>query len=148
MKTVSKVAIFLLQLYLIVFLSLSCKKDEDVIPYVQVNFTISLSDPDYSDLNAIGNSLVVFGGYNGIVIYRLSNDEFLAYERSCTYEPTKQCDMTIDVEVQYLISCNCCNSVFLLIDGSPTDDTKPAILPLKQYQAVYYQDGNFLHVFN
>ncbi|PLW99209.1 MAG: hypothetical protein C0594_17290, partial [Marinilabiliales bacterium] len=97
--------------------------------------------------NAVGNSIIVYGGYNGIVIYRKSMDEFVALERTCTYQPSQKCDMKIDDSGLY-ITCECCESSFLLLDGSPIDEEKPAILSLKSYTALYTQGNNTLKVFN
>ncbi|MBU0765147.1 MAG: hypothetical protein KJ607_09970 [Bacteroidetes bacterium] len=143
---ISKVIIFS-GFFLLLFFSPFCKKEDDQIPYVDVNFTIYLNDPEFSALTAVGNSLVVTGGYNGIVIYRLSVDEFMAYERTCTADPSKKCSMETDDSGVFIV-CDCCGSKFLLLDGSPADDTKPAVLSLRQYNTNYYEGSNMLHVYN
>jgi len=60
----------------------SCSKDETKqppIPEVVVNFYINPNSTEYLELNAPGGWIYVTGGYRGILIYRLSLTEFLAF---------------------------------------------------------------------
>ena len=83
-------------------------------------------------------------GYNGLIIYRFSNYEYHAYDKSCTYEPLTSC-AEIDSINSSLAICSCCNSVFLLDqDGSVANG--PAILPLKKYST--FLEGNMLFISN
>jgi nitrite reductase/ring-hydroxylating ferredoxin subunit len=125
-------------------LFVSCKKDEDTIPNVSVNIVISTTDPSYNDLNAVGGWIYLTGGSRGIIIYRYSIDEFMAYDRHCTYEPTESCAV-VEVDLSGIIAEDlCCGSQFLLTDGSVIDG--PASVPLKFYQTTF--DGNNLYVYN
>lgn len=121
----------------------SCKKDKDeAIPYVYVNFTLQPNGIDFIETG--GWTYITGYGNRGIIIYRPLQDEFLAYERTCPYDPEKSCAI-VEVESSGITAIDsCCFSKFLLTDGSPYEG--PATLPLKQYRTKY--DGNTLHVFN
>jgi nitrite reductase/ring-hydroxylating ferredoxin subunit len=116
------------------------------IPYVPVNIFLDPNSTMYLELNAVGGWVYVTADApsRGIIIYRLSQDEFMAYERICPYDP----DMTnarVEVESSGVTATDSlCGSRFILTDGQPFKG--PATLPLKQYRTAY--DGNTLHIFN
>lgn len=144
----SKVLFFSLVFFIAGYIT-SCKKDtEDVVPYVYVNTYIYTTSPEFVNLNAVGGWVYITGGSRGIVIYRNSIDEFMAYDRHCTYKPLNSCDKeggTIEVEQSNITAVDsCCGSKFVLTDGSVING--PASLPLKQYQAKL--EGNTLYIFN
>ncbi|RLD36029.1 MAG: hypothetical protein DRI73_01470 [Bacteroidetes bacterium] len=150
-----KLNIFLL--LVLIFVIYACKKDtKSVIPETYVDFTIRLTDPLFNDLNAIGNSVIVTSNYNGfnsagynnhgIIVYRASQTEFYAFDRTCTFE--EKLDQTVKLEspVDLSVECPECGSEFVLPSyGAPTVDG-PAIHPLKQYYTSF--DGNLLWVYN
>lgn len=121
-----------------------CKKNEDPIPYVYVNFYINLNSPQYTDLNNIGGYVYVTGGYRGIVIYRNSIDEFKAFDRACPYKPSKECERVVVEETGITLVDTCCGSRFLLMDGSVVNG--PATISLKEYRT--YFSGSNLQVRN
>lgn len=122
-----------------------CKKDEDRIPYVYVDAYISLSDPNFSALNAVGGWVYVTGGSKGILVYRSSNNTFMAYDRHCPYTPSDPCSrVAVDPNSNLLVKDDCCGSVFLITDGSP--NSGPATKALLHYQTSF--DGNTIHIYN
>ncbi|MCD6598421.1 MAG: hypothetical protein J7L04_12070, partial [Bacteroidales bacterium] len=137
-----KLNIFLI-LILVSFIY-TCKKDTpSVIPETYVDFTIRLSDPLFHDLNLIGNSVIVtsnyYGinsaGYNyhGIIVYRASQTEFYAFDRTCTVEEKLDQSVILDSPVDLYAECPECGSEFVLPSyGAPSIDG-PAVHPLKQY---------------
>lgn len=122
----------------------SCNDKNQIVPNVYVNFYISIYDPEFTTLLSPGNSITVTGGVNGILIYRISSDEFAAYDRTCTYNVTDNCRIVVDEDLNFATDSMCCNSRFLLLDGSV--NSGPATYPLKRYQTSF--DGNYLHVYN
>jgi len=124
-----------------------CKKEKQAyadIPYVTVNFTI---DPMFNNLNNVGDVEVFTGGYRGIIIYRASLEEFIAFERTCTYDPKNTCSrLVIDPGSNIMALDTCCGSSFLLLDGVPNGG--PATIPLKQYRTSYDAANSLLRVFN
>ena len=121
-----------------------CKKDDDTVPSVQVNIYIYTTDSEFADLNAVGGWIYLTGGVRGIVVYRLSQDEFMAYDRNCTYQPTESTAI-IEVEPSGITAIDSsCGSKFLLTDGSVLEGPAPDIL--KRYQTNF--DGNLLRIYN
>ncbi len=122
----------------------SCTKDENqTIPYVYVNFYIQPNSTLYQKLNVIGGWEYLTGGYNGIVVYRLNQDEFMAFDRACPYDYMNGCRIQVESSFTTAID-SCCKSRFILTDGSPFSG--PAHVSLKQYRTSY--DGNNLHISN
>ena len=121
-----------------------CRKDNNqpVIPYVQVNLQIY---PDSAmDYISISGYKYVDGGYRGIVVYRISQNEFMVYERCCPYDPQKT-GAKISVDPSG-ITCtdSVCMSGFILTDGSPYRSPSP--YSLMQYHWNY--DGDVLYIYN
>lgn len=126
------------------FLLTLCTDQDQVVPYVKVNISIYLYDPEFSALQGIGNSIAVTGGVSGILIYRLSMEEFLAFDRTCTHNVDDFCQVFSDDSGLFAVDTFCCGSKFLLLDGSVVKG--PAKYPLKQYNT--YFDGQYLTVYN
>jgi nitrite reductase/ring-hydroxylating ferredoxin subunit len=122
----------------------SCSKDEtETIPYSYVNFYINPNSTMYYKLNVVGGWEYLTGGYNGIIVYRLNQDEFVAFDRACPYDYANGC--RIEVESSFTTAIDsCCSSRFIITDGSPFSG--PAHVSLKQYRTTY--DGNNLHITN
>jgi nitrite reductase/ring-hydroxylating ferredoxin subunit len=118
------------------------KEDQHPVPMVPVDFRINL-EFQYIELNSIGGHINVFGGFGGIVIYRMSVDQFTAFDRACPHHPYEE-GARIVVEDPPLAKCNVCESVFLLLDGVPVSG--PSRFPLRSYRTVY--DGRDLYVTN
>ncbi|NQY67167.1 MAG: hypothetical protein HRT72_05520 [Flavobacteriales bacterium] len=135
-----------LSVFLFTFLLNSCTKglNQEYVPDVYVNINIFPSMPSYIDLNPIGGWMQIEGGSRGIIIYRLTNDDFLAFDRHCPYDVTNSCGK-VNVNTNNLFAVDtCCGSQFLIVDGSV--NIGPATLPLKRYNTSW--DGNQLTIFN
>ncbi len=145
LKRINTKIIIFFALSFLLFITKSCKDKDDIVPYAYVNFYVYINEPDFFELNAIGNSVAVSGGVSGIIIYRVSENQFKAYDRTCTYEPSNPCEL-IDVYEQGgpLAVDSCCGSKFLLTDGSVIEG--PALLSLREYNANF--DGNAIHIYN
>ena len=91
------------------------------MPYVYVNFTFDLNSPSASNLTAIGGHIEFQDkGVKGIIVYRKSNDEYVAWDKNCTYQPRNAC-ATIRVDVNGITATDtCCGSTFNIADGNPT----------------------------
>lgn len=137
--------------YIGVFLSLQLwinsgcnKKKNTVIPYVPVNIYIYPSDPTFNKLNTPGGWVYLSGGSRGIIVYRRSNEEFVAYDRHCTYDTENTCGQVEVTSTQITAVDSCCGSEFVLTDGSVVKS--PSTVPLQAYQVSF--NGNELHIFN
>ncbi|MEI6456223.1 MAG: hypothetical protein WCO93_08035 [bacterium] len=132
-------------LFLFLFVT-SCTKEEQPpdIPYVYVNFSLNPNSTEYINLNPVNGWETVTGGYQGILLFRISVAEFAAFERACPYDPLSP-GAQIRVEDSG-ITCYCpvCKSRYIMTDGTPFEG--PSHFPLKQYQT--YFDGFLLYVSN
>lgn len=131
-----------------IFVIPACDKeyDYDEIPYAVVNFTINPNTTLYWEINTPGGWVYLTANKpsRGVLVYRLTMDEFMAYERTCPYDPFDP-EARIEVDHSSLIAvCPSCETRYILLDGTPFDG--PGKRPLKRYRTSY--DGNFLRVFN
>jgi hypothetical protein len=132
------------------FILVSCGNQYPVnIPNVPVDITISTFDPEFISLQAVGGHAYVSGGSRGIVIYRVSIDQFNAYERHCPYDTENPCGkVTLDNNGLFLVDDDClgsgCGSRFNIINGEKVDG--PAMYSLKQYSTSF--DGALVRIFN
>ncbi len=153
--TKSKITNFFLILS-ISFLLNSCEEEKQkIIPHTYVNFSIRLDDPQFITLSSVGNTVVITSSYdgsnsagydnNGIILYRASQDEFYAFDRTCTYDVEKSIAVEID-ESGIMAVCPVCSSTYVLPNlGFPTKES-PSKYALHQYQTSF--NGLIVHVFN
>ncbi len=137
--------IFFLICLAIVFSVSNCKKDKsskDGNAYV--NFYIDVSSTQYMTLNNIGGYVYVTGGANGIIIYRLGNEDYLAFDRTCTLRSDSCQLLTVDKSGLYIVDIKC-KSKFIILDGTP-DAKSPSQVPLLRYHTAF--DGQNLHIYN
>ncbi len=125
----------------------SCSKNNPYENFPDVYFPPFPIDPNstlYQNLNIVGGYEYIHIGFpsNGIIVYRKSNDEFNAYERTCTHDPLERC--VLEVTEGSLITDSCCDSRFYIGDGNPFDG--PAIYPLRKYRTTY--SGGILTISN
>ncbi|MEI6489041.1 MAG: Rieske (2Fe-2S) protein [Bacteroidota bacterium] len=125
--------------------ALSCKKQSDNgVPITAVDIYLYSNNPSFINLTAVGGYVYITGGVRGILLYRKSNSEIMAYDRNCTYQSTQPCATVVVDQTHILAVDTCCHSKFSIYDGSVTQG--PASLPLKAYQTTF--DGNVLHIYN
>ncbi len=129
---------------IIISVFFTCNKKEDYIQNVYVNEFIDLSLPEYDEIKISGNSIFVNGGVEGIIIYHGVGDEYKAYDRNCSYQPSLSCAV-IDSVSSGIAYCGCCPSAFL-INSNGEAINAPALLPLKSYNLSL--ENNILRVFN
>jgi hypothetical protein len=124
---------------------ISCQKNNinnDPIADVPVNITINMALPLYSHLLNEGTFLYWDGGVKGVVIVHYQNDEYFAFDRSCSYQPSTSC-AKIEVDSSFMdFRCGtskntgfekCCDSKFFM-NGQVLNG--PATFGLKQYQVI------------
>lgn len=125
-------------------ITFSCTKNSQAIPYVAVSVQINLSNPDYFALKSPGGWVYITGGSKGMVVYRLDNSTFKAYDRHCPYQPDNECSRIAVENTQLTVKDTCCGSVFQLMDGSIIGG--PADRNLQEYKTSF--DGNILSIYN
>ena len=141
-----KIPILIASFLLITIIAAGCKKEKNeyAIPSVPVDVYVYPSLPQYSSLNAVGGWVYVSGGYKGIIVYRNGPETFSAFDRACTFDPNKPCEI-VDVEANGLTAHDdCCGSRFQITDGTVVEG--PAFRPLKPYSTFW--DGNSLRIYN
>lgn len=134
---------------LVCLVSFRCKKEninEQLgIPYVNVSQYVFLNDPNFIGLNAVGGFAFLNGGSKGIIIYHRAFDEYVAFDRHCTWQTFNNCTVSPDSSTLVIMNCGCCTSKYSLIDGSVING--PSINPLLQYNAQISSPGT-LHIYN
>jgi nitrite reductase/ring-hydroxylating ferredoxin subunit len=135
-------------IFLFLFLLTSCNKENSNsnpnIPIQTVNITIYPGDPQFAtNIGVPGGWVYLTGGNKGIIVYRKTNTDFAAYERTCTYDPNTAAKLKV-LNDNITIHDSVCNSKFLILDGSVTQG--PAAAALKAYVCDY--DGASLHIHN
>jgi len=134
----SKLLFFSVSLCFIITFN-SCKQKQIDLPYAYVNRNYSIYDPAFSSLQAIGGSAFIeYEGVSGIIVYRKSLEEIVAYEANCTYQPDDLCGVRITEFNNEAIDSTCCGSKFQLYDGSPIEG--PASLALYKYKVIFNTD--------
>ena len=124
----------------------SCSKDKNNnyvdIPDVYVNFYLQPDGIDFLPSNSW--KIYEYEGYRGVLIYRIDQFTFNAYEMTCPYDAAQECArVQVDASGILLID-SCCMSTYNILDGMPVGG--PSTLPLKQYFTEY--NGIQLHVYN
>jgi nitrite reductase/ring-hydroxylating ferredoxin subunit len=108
-----------------------CKDDyTSSIPYVYVQAELNLANR--IELNPVGGYFKINGGYGGIIIFRDMDENFLAYDATCTHEILPSCSVTTDGSG--IATCPCCGSQFILFNANGSPTKGPATEPLKQYR--------------
>ncbi|MEE4257183.1 MAG: hypothetical protein V2I47_09105 [Bacteroidales bacterium] len=135
----------------------ACKKNGDDpntdIPYAYINVVINPNSTLYQELNIVGGWMYypyVNPPSRGLIIYRLTQNDFLAYERTppvnsnaCCDPETGLCTYLIVDDYFPFVYDTCSDYSYQIIDGSPI---APASVPLKQYYTSY--DGLNLYINN
>lgn len=153
-----KLIVFLLIISLPLFL-VSCKKNKnDVIPTEYVYFSIDLNDPLFFNLQSpftyayIDRNTNNWGqpaaGYdnNGIIVFRSSEEEFYAYDRTCPhdYEVNKKSVKVNVVDMIYAVCPECGTKYALTANGTPVSGV--GRYPLKNYRTTF--NGMYVIVSN
>ena len=138
---------YLFVVLLIILFASECRKDPDVIPNVYVNITININEPEYIDLNTVGGWVYLTGGLNGIYVRRSDINEFMAFDRTCSYKPEENNRVQVVDSVDYYLGDPVCGSKFLVLDGSP-DGNGPATHYLKRYQTEFDEGTGILRIYN
>ena len=134
--------------FLVIFLGVSCKKNTTTnpVPSVPFDVTIHLELPSFIALQGVGGACYYDNcGAQGIVIYRKSMDEFVAFDRQSPASQTKCAyPLTMDVKNMLQLNDSCTGAKFSLYDGSIVSGST---FGLRQYQTSW-NGSNLLRVFN
>lgn len=116
------------------------------VPYVPFNQSINLNLPSYFSLAGVGGYAYVTGGSRGIIIYRRSLDEFVAFDRHSPADPDALCEEPLypDSENFLVLKDSCNSATFSLFDGSPITGSS---FGLMQY-ATNFDGNSILTIYN
>ena len=158
MVSLSKIRLFFI-IILVVQIVTSCSKKNDVIPDVTVDFTINLTDPQFTVLNAFGFSVTVnaatnnWGHYaagfdgNGIIVTS-GVEEFFAYDRTCPYDyAVNKLSIRVNIDSADFTKGKCpeCGTTYQLTSyGTPVSGVGK--YQLKNYKTSF--DGRNVRVWN
>lgn len=125
-------------LIILLIIITACEPNEydDPVPYAPFpDIVLNLNLPENIGLKTTGATLAVSGGVRGIIVYCKQPNDYVAYERNCSYHPNDAC-ATVNVDVSKLFLVDpCCGSTFDLPTGNPTGGL--AVRPLVQYKTTY-----------
>lgn len=123
----------------------ACRKAQPGgVPLVAVDIAINVNNPVYVDLAVPGGWLYLTGGSQGIIVYRVSNNEFTAMDRHCPYRASDLCRVGVDSSEVVARDEGCCGSAFLITDGSVIQG--PSALGLQRYNTSF--NGTVLRIYN
>jgi hypothetical protein len=138
-------------LFILVLFSFSCKKkaktqvqSDHPVPSVPVAISVYPNDPIHFPIQSVGGWEYIQGGINGIVLYRKSDQEFVAVERTSSYYPDKADAKVFVMKDNFILRDTISDSRWRIFDGAVTKG--PAEWPLKLYGCSY--DGNLLRITN
>lgn len=120
----------------------SCfNEDDDVVPWVKVKVQINTLDAKYIDLQSPTGRVIIknegYGG-NGIIVYHTFDNNYNAFDCTCTYEVSDTCAVVLDEGNIAGAVCPVCGSKFELINcGMPTSGK--ARHSLKSYRVSYHE---------
>ncbi len=132
--------------FLFVIVLGACNNDEDgsqnlVDNLGVVDVRIDLTDPDNQILLQNKGYKYVEGGRRGILVLNKNFNEYIAFERNCTFQPNSQCaTVSIHPSLDFLLD-SCCSSQF---DLNGQVSQPPATDPLIQYST--FKIGNELRI--
>ncbi len=142
--------LWFIPLLFILFAVSACPKkkaknvNDNPVPYVPVDITVYPNDPLNFKIQSIGGWLYYNGGFNGIVIYRKSDQEFVALERTSSQFPDNAKARVYVLPNNFTLRDSISGSEWRIFDGSVTQG--PAQWGLRLYGTTY--DGNALRIRN
>lgn len=116
---------------------LGCNKNtKHPVPSIPFDVTIDINLPSYNALIGVGGWTYVNGGSKGIIVYRRSIDEFIAFDRHSPADADGSCEWPLfpDSDNFLELKDSCSNARFSLYDGSPISGSEYG---LRQYQTVF-----------
>ena len=118
------------------------KAEYSLIRETGINFSIYPNTPEYQELNDIGGWIYLTGGQDGIIVYRLSLDEFMAYDRIPIVSNDLCPDNRLIVDIPYIVD-ECNSQQYNILNGYNLNSDGSHVY---WYQTEY--DGTMLRIYN
>jgi hypothetical protein len=135
-------------LFVIISLFLvACNKvNNNPVPNFPFDISIDINLPSYNGLSGVGGWAYVAGGSKGIIVYRRSMDEFVAFDRHSPADVNGTCSQPLYPDTINFLQLNddCNNAKFSLYDGSPISGSD---FGLRMYQTMF-NGSNQLRIYN
>ncbi len=114
-----------------------CRRNLHPVPDIPFNININFDLPSYSGLQSIGGfAYVDNAGVKGLVVYRRTMDEFVAFDRMSTAPGGDTCGpIYVDPDNMLILLDPCTPSKFSLFDGSIING--PAEWGLRGYRILW-----------
>lgn len=133
----------------ILFLLFSCNRNnQHPVPYLQFDVNLNLNLPSYQPLQGVGGYAYVSGaGSKGVIVYRRSSNEFVAFDRHSPADTEGTCPSGLETDDENFLVLNdpCSDAQFSLYDGSIySGDVEWG---LRSY-TTHYNGGDYLRVYN
>lgn len=131
------------------FFLISCSGDDEIrknpyLPDLNFSMRLDLSLPEYNQLNFPGNHYSSYSyGINGVVIYNLNNDQYMAFELTDPNHIPSECSYLTVSGTEAECKCEDGNT-YTIITGQQLSGEGG--YPLKSYRTV--KSGNVLVVSN
>jgi hypothetical protein len=143
------------------FLLSSCGNKNNInpnIPYGTIRIDIDPNSSFYQELNTVGGwtyvdngqpGVSITGNSRGVIIYRYTESEFMAYDRMPPNYPNDcctgngLCTRLVVGDYYPMVKDTCNGNLYMLVDGSLFKGNGQ--YPLIRYSAVY--DGGLLHIY-
>ncbi|MCA6078273.1 hypothetical protein [Fulvivirga sedimenti] len=126
-------------------LAMSCEREtfvDEIPPITFDDIFINLSLLEYNDLKIRGYQSIPAGGNSrGIILYRINN-EYRAFERTCSYQPYEATALVDVTPAGNAMTDFSCGSIFGFDNGYP--EAGPARSPLLRYRTIL--DNGFLTI--
>jgi len=136
-------------------LLLACnKQSNDRLPLPPIDISINPNTTIYQEINIAGGWIYLnqndgaLPPSRGIIVYRVTEDQFVAFERTPPFKPDSCCNAAktictaLIVDYPYVLD-TCTNSKYLILDGSPVSG--PSHISLGMYATEYYGDLLYIH---
>jgi nitrite reductase/ring-hydroxylating ferredoxin subunit len=96
--------------------SVSYVKAQVAFPEIIINLTY----PQYQSLKMDGGYKYIEGGMRGIILYRVNENTYVAFERACPHHLyDENATVNVDMSSLYMVEQSC-KSNFSFPDGNPT----------------------------
>lgn len=133
-----------------VFAAIHCKRNEiscyEDLPYIYTDTLINVFSQQFHNLESIGGWGYIPSGYKGIFIYHKAENEYVAWERSCTCRPNHS-KAKVYYDGGFFLHDSLCGSDFFITDGYPTQKSS-AVCPLLEFGASYDISTGYLHIYS
>lgn len=132
-------------LVLVLFTSCDKESNNSPVPYVPINRSLTLSNPQYNALFGIGGYVILQNeGVGGVIAVRATDDQIFAFDLQCTKDVHDSNSATRPDASELFLDCDVCESQWLLINGQLNKG--PATFPLLQYKTTF--DGFIVKIYN